>query len=141
MEHIKKVIQWRALIAGLLVSLGASDIIGDIIAKMILASTPKNMNKMEYALSLFHNNIILAFMVIIGSLFLFLGGITAASFAKKYPIVQAAIVGILSLIYSIILKETNFAKWFEIVSIIIPIPLSILGGYIAVSIKKRHSDS
>jgi hypothetical protein len=137
---VKHLIQWRAIIAGLLVCLGGSNIIGDIMTKIIFASAPPHSNKTTFALSLFHNNKMLIFMIILGSLFAFLGGFAAASFSKRNPLMQAAIVGILCLIYSIILKEINLSGWFETLSIIIPIPLSIMGGYTVV-LSKKYSDS
>ncbi len=72
----------------------------------------------------------LIFITFYSALFTILGGFLAARRAKDAEYLHAAVVGLL-----LILVQLPFLRgsriWFDVVSLVMPIPFALLGGYLA----------
>jgi hypothetical protein len=68
-----------------------------------------------------------------------LGGYVAGRVAKRTEVVQGAVVGGVSLILGLLLRESGQPLWYEIVGFVAIIPAGIAGGRIAAERHKRMS--
>ncbi len=68
--------------------------------------------------------------LIIGLGYTMLGGFVAASVAKVDKMLQAGVMGAISLLLSLFFLDAEHI-WFDITGLLLTLPLALLGGYLA----------
>ncbi len=132
----------KAIIIGWLVDTVGSFIAGifiGITAGIILVT--KGISPEQIAEELSSSKAFQNFSLFVGFSFTFLGGYIAALIAKADEIKHALIVGVLSLITSVLffsITQTTEPNW-QLISLFV-IPFALLGGYLRKITKKKPSD-
>jgi hypothetical protein len=133
---------FKALLKGaLLVFLGAAIIFilgllwGDATAYNATSTGANQEQALEQAARLFGSTRFLLLALAIGLLFTTLGGFVSARRARATNLKQAAPVGFLSLLIVVVLFKIivpmSAPWWFLPVSLLLPVPLALAGGYLA----------
>ena len=68
--------------------------------------------------------------LIIGLGYTLLGGFVAASVAKGEKMLQAGVMGGISLLLSLFFLDADHI-WYDIISLLLTLPVALLGGYLA----------
>ncbi len=76
--------------------------------------------------------------LVIGLGYTMLGGFVAASVAKGEKMLQAGVMGGISLLFSLFFLEAAHI-WFDITGLLLTLPLALLGGYLAMEEPGLHS--
>jgi hypothetical protein len=95
--------------------------------------TPKQISLMYSDVNL------LVFSLIIGLFWTFLGGFISALIAKRSEYLNSSIIGIVCVVHAVygLWGSNSLPFWYHIFDLISVIPMSILGGHLA--LKKRMS--
>ncbi|GFZ99127.1 hypothetical protein GCM10008018_51650 [Paenibacillus marchantiophytorum] len=93
----------------------------------------------EEAIKAIYSNIGLLFILMVMGLFWsFFGGFIAAKVAKRAEYFNAAIIGVIgaAIGFDSMLTDHGVPLWFELIGFVVIIPISLLGGYVALKRKK-----
>jgi MFS family permease len=133
----EKKLNIKAIIIGLLLDTIGSFIAGFIIsfaAGIILAS--KGVNQDQLTQEMLNSKAFMNILIFVGFTFTFLGGYVTAYIAEADELKHALIMGIFSLMISLLFTvgQTTEPGWF-IISLFV-IPFAVLGGYLRKITKK-----
>ncbi len=123
-------ISTKAISIGVLVDIGGSFVFA-IIMYGLLAVQGIPVTEIEHEL-----NSLLSVTVIIGFALTFLGGFVSARIAKSAEIIHAGIVGAIGVLFGLLFWGSN-ALWLNMISLLLTIPVAMLGGYAAKSRGKQ----
>lgn len=98
--------------------------------------TEQQTNDVIAALTL-NTNLLLG-SVILGTFATIVGGYVAARLAKKEPLLNAGVIGVLGIILGVLLAE-NYPLWFNVLGFVSVLPAALLGGHLARSRIEGHA--
>jgi hypothetical protein len=107
-----------------------------IIGSAYFASNTVNQND----LSQIYSNIgLLLVLLVVGLFWSFLGGFVAAKVAKRAEYFNASIIGVIgaAIGFDSMLSGQGIPLWYELTGFIVIVPVSLLGGYLALKKKKK----
>gem|GEM_PF-6052647 len=83
--------------------------------------------------AVYANTSLLWILLIVGLFWTFLGGFVAAKVARRAEVFNASIIGVIAAAigFDSMLTNHEVPLWFELLGFIIIIPVSLLGGYLA----------
>lgn len=87
---------------------------------------------------IYSNTALMLLMLVVGLFWSFLGGYIAARVAKRAEYFNAAIIGVIgaAIGFDAILTNSNIPLWYELVGFFVIVPISLLGGWVALKRKK-----
>jgi hypothetical protein len=87
---------------------------------------------------LYSNAVLLLLFLVIGLFWSFLGGYVAARVAKRAEYFNAACIGVIgaAIGFDSMLSNNGIPLWYELVGFFAIVPISLLGGYLALKRKK-----
>ncbi|NEW06192.1 hypothetical protein GK047_09230 [Paenibacillus sp. SYP-B3998] len=93
-------------------------------------------------LSQIYSNIgLLLLLMVVGLFWSFFGGFVAAKVAKRAEYFNASIIGVIgaAIGFDSMLTNRDVPLWYELTGFIVIVPVSLLGGYLALKRKKKVS--
>lgn len=124
----------KAILLGLLVNIGGnllvSIIIGALLVMLLITQGVSATNLESRLEQLTQNFSFLIVDIVIGLGFTFLGGLTAATFAKTLEVTHAGIVGAIAILFGLLFTGA-LPLWYNVVAFLLTVPVSILAGYAA----------
>jgi nitrate/nitrite transporter NarK len=138
--NLLKRINILSIIVGIIV-----DMVGTMIASSIFTAiyVLSNHIDIQNIKELYTNNLYISLSMIIGAIFSILGGFVAARIAKQNKLMNSAIIGIaceIVGIYTIFNGKSFLPTWYHVMAFIITIPLTLIGGALAIRFKKSKKD-
>ena len=152
MEKEKK-ISIKAIVVGLITDIGGSlitgIIVGIIFGVIISASQvkqgvpPAELRNVDYEGILRANPVFYPLSVMVALGFTFLGGWVTGRIAKTKEILNATIMGLLSLVIGLLFLESMKADplWYKLVAYGLTVPAAMVGGYVAANIRAKSESS
>ncbi|MEW9699112.1 hypothetical protein [Paenibacillus sp. SI8] len=109
-----------------------------LIGSIYFASTTVDENDWSRIYS--NIGLLLVFMVV-GLFWSFLGGFVAAKVAKRAEYFNASIIGVIgaAIGFDSMLTSHDSPLWYDLTGFIIIVPVSLLGGYVALKKKNKTS--
>lgn len=133
-----KKINIKAIIVGTLVDIGGSIAIGiviGIVAGIIYASSNGGMEGFEeYSVT---SVPLLVTSLIVGLVFVSLGGYVAGKIAKENEIMNALTVGVIAILLGILFTSV-YPVWFNVASFGLILPFAYLGGILSSRAKQPN---
>ncbi|MBD0380701.1 hypothetical protein [Paenibacillus sedimenti] len=107
-----------------------------LIGSAYFAANPVNGNDLS---QIYSNVGLLMVLLAVGLFWTFLGGYVAAKVAKRAEVFNASIIGVIAAAigFDSMLTSRDIPLWYELIGFIVIIPISLLGGYLA--LKKNGS--
>ncbi|MDD9267537.1 hypothetical protein ACFPES_10930 [Paenibacillus sp. GCM10023248] len=106
-----------------------------IIGTLYFGSGPVNEQDVN---AVYSNAALLLLLLLIGLFWSFLGGFVAAKVAKRAEYFNAACIGVIgaAIGFDSMLTNDGIPLWYELVGFFAIVPISLLGGYLALKRKK-----
>lgn len=107
-----------------------------IIGSLYFANRPVD----EQDVSAIYSNVsLMLLLLVVGLFWSFLGGYVAARIAKRAEYFNAAIIGVIgaAIGFDSMLTNSNIPLWYELIGFFVIVPVSLLGGWVALKRKKR----
>ncbi|OPH60814.1 hypothetical protein BC351_16585 [Paenibacillus ferrarius] len=93
----------------------------------------------EETINAIYSNVgLLLLLMVMGLFWSFFGGYIAAKVARRAEYFNAAIIGVIgaAIGFDSMLTDHGIPLWFELIGFVVIIPISLLGGYVALKRKK-----
>lgn len=106
-----------------------------IIGSLYFANRPVN----EQDVSAIYSNVaLMLLLMVVGLFWSFLGGYVAARVARRAEYFNAAIIGVIgaAIGFDSMLTNANTPLWYELIGFFVIVPISLLGGWVALKRKK-----
>lgn len=118
----------------------AVDNLGTLLTSAIIGSLYfENRTVDEQDVSAIYSNVaLLLLLLVVGLFWSFLGGYVAARIAKRAEYFNAAIIGVIgaAIGFDSMLTNSNIPIWYELIGFFVIVPISLLGGLVALKKKK-----
>jgi len=130
-----KKISIKAVVLGCLTDLTGSLALGIVYAVILgIGVAVKGLPPKEFA-ALLQGPLVLGSGLIIGLGFTFLGGFVAGLVAQRSEVLHGGIVGAVGLVFTLVLLDSSYPLWFNILGAAGVVPAGLAGGDLA---KLRH---
>ncbi len=110
----------------------ATLIVLDSVGALLLAIALTGELSSEAMHALNGDMLFLVLRTFVGVVSIAIGGYVLAKIAKTAIYLNAAIVGVLSLVLTVLSYDGSLPAWFNIVGMLFPFPATLLGAYLAV---------
>jgi hypothetical protein len=131
---------WKAILGGLAVDIVGSLIIGTVVTVLLSFKAISN-GDLSSATRAFAESIpYLSFALVTGLVMDCVGGYAAAAWAPRRKMLNASMVGILSLSSGFLLNVGSYPLWYQLISLTCIVPAAVLGGWWRVKTRGAESE-
>ena len=116
----------------------AVDNIGTLLSSGLIGSLYVANRPSEEASVIYSNVALMLFLLVVGLFWTFVGSYLTARVAKRAEYFNAAIIGVIGagIGFDSILTNDIIPLWFELIGLVAIVPVSLLGGFVALKRKK-----
>ncbi|UJF31230.1 hypothetical protein [Paenibacillus hexagrammi] len=137
-EKTEKTFHLLGIIAGVIV-----DNLGTFMSSGLMGSIYLSLHEgdKEELIQVYNHIGWLILFMVVGMLWSFFGGYVAARVARRAELINAACIGVIGagIEFDSFISNPGIATWYQVIGLLIVIPVSLLGGKMALRKKQRST--